>query len=275
MILYKYLQPVRLDVLRHRRIRFTQPGDFNDPFEFRPQIEAATDDVRAYVEDNFEVLVDQLLERFHALTPILTDANVRNLLLSLKPMLPEVFRMVQTEELQLVAPAIDKLLSLNVGVLCLSEVRDSILMWGHYTDSHRGVVVGFDSTNPFFSKRGNDLDDFGFLRQVNYQLDRPQVKLTDTTSLAWFQTKSADWAYEKEWRIVRPLSEADRVDMNPSPVCLFEFAPDAVREIVVGMRAAPSLIQEIRDIAGTFPWAAVLKAREDPHRYGLLIEEFD
>lgn len=262
MILYKYLHPDLLDVLRHRTIRFTQPADFNDPFEFRPQIEAATDDVRAYVEDNFEVLVDQLLERFHALTPILTDANVRNLLLSLKPMLPEVFRMVQTEELQRVAPAIDKLLNLNVGVLCLSEVRDSILMWGHYTDSHRGVVVGFDSTNPFFSRRGNDLDDFGFLRQVNYQLDRPQVKLTDTTSLAWFQTKSADWAYEKEWRIVRPLSEADRVDMNPSPVCLFEFAPDAVREIVVGMRAAPSLIQEIRDIAGTFPWAAVLKARE-------------
>ncbi len=37
MILYKYLKPERaLSVLRSKRIRFTQPGDFNDPFEFRP-----------------------------------------------------------------------------------------------------------------------------------------------------------------------------------------------------------------------------------------------
>jgi hypothetical protein len=65
MILYKYLAPVRSDVLRHRRIRFTQPGDFHDPFEFRPRIQSAAsdDEVRAYVEEHF----DQELEKYGAL----------------------------------------------------------------------------------------------------------------------------------------------------------------------------------------------------------------
>lgn len=277
MILYKYLHPDRLDVLRDRTIRFTQPGDFNDPFEFRCQIEAAAsgDDLRAYVEDNFEMLVDQELARYGALTRLVTGANVRELLVNQKAMLLELlFRLLQPDVLPRVAPAIDRFLNLNMGVLCLSEVRDSILMWGHYADNHRGLVVGFDSAHPFFSRRRNECDEFGFLRQVTYQLNRPRVSLTDTTSPAWFQTKSADWEYEKEWRIVRPLSEAEhRIDKNPYPVCLFEFPPDAVREIVVGMRTAPSLIEEIRSMAGTFSGAAVLKARESPHTYGLLIEQ--
>ena len=52
--------------------------------------------------------------------------------------------------------AIDAFLNLNIGILCLSEVRDSILMWGHYTDSHQGFVIGFDSDQPFFSNRRSD-----------------------------------------------------------------------------------------------------------------------
>ena len=61
MILYKYLQPARVDVLLHIQIRFTQPGDFNDPFEFRPNIcaLASNDEVQAYVEEHFEQLVEE------------------------------------------------------------------------------------------------------------------------------------------------------------------------------------------------------------------------
>ncbi len=276
MVLYKYLTPVRLDVLRHKRVRFTQPGDFNDPFEFRPQIQSAAsaDDVRAYVEEHFETLVDQELEKYGGLARLVAGTNVRELLLRQKAMLPELFRLLQPQVLRGVAPAIDAFLNLNVGVLCLSEVRDSILMWGHYTDNHRGLVIGFDSTHPFFARRRTESDEFGFLRQVIYQVHRPQVTLTDTTSPAWFQTKSPDWAYEKEWRIVRTLSEAEqRIDATPYPICLFEFSADAVREVIIGMRATPALIQEVRSMRASFPQATLLKAREDPQNYGLLVDE--
>lgn len=273
MILYKYLPPVRSDVLRHRTVRFTQPGDFNDPFEFRPRIQSAAsdDEMRAYVEEHFDTLVDQELG---ALARLVAGTNVREALLKQKARIPELFRLLQPQLLRGVAPAIDALLNLNVGVLCLSEVRDSILMWGHYTDSHRGLVVGFDSTHPFFARRRSHSDEFGFLRRVIYQVHRPHVTLTDTTSPAWFQTKSPEWAYEKEWRIVRILSEAEqRIAADPYPICLFGFPADAVREVIIGMRATPALIQEVASLRASFPEAAFLNAREDPENYALLIEQ--
>ena len=38
MILYKYLPPERIDVIQNCKIRFTQYGDFNDPFELNANI---------------------------------------------------------------------------------------------------------------------------------------------------------------------------------------------------------------------------------------------
>lgn len=275
MILYKYLQPARSDLLKHRRIRFTQPGDFNDPFEFRPKIRdlASDAEMRAYVEDHFEQLVGEELAKYGALTHLLPQANLRGLLLKQKSMLPALFQFLEPAAIQRLSPMIDEFLNLNVGILCLSEVRNSILMWGHYTENHQGFVIGFDADHPFFSKRRSDKDEFGFLRRVDYTLKRPQVTLTDTTSSAWFQTKSEHWSYEKEWRIVRVLSDAEqRIDKSPFPICLFEFAPDAIREIIIGMRSGTSLTAEIQSLAAGFPRATVFAAHEDSG-YGLVINE--
>jgi hypothetical protein len=95
MILYKYLPPVRSDVLRHRTVRFTQPGDFNDPFEFRPRTQSAAsdDEMRAYVEQHFETLVDQELEKYGALARLVADTNVREALLKQRTRIPELFRL--------------------------------------------------------------------------------------------------------------------------------------------------------------------------------------
>jgi len=70
-ILYKYFSSARLDVLAERSVRFTQPGDFNDPFEFRPRIQAAAHEheVRTHVENNFDRLIDQELNKYGALVP--------------------------------------------------------------------------------------------------------------------------------------------------------------------------------------------------------------
>jgi hypothetical protein len=276
MILYKYSQPARTDdLLRRRRIRFTQPGDFNDPFEFRPKIREVTSDadVQAYVEKHFEQLVEEELAKYGALTQFLPQADLRGLLSKQKALLPALFRLLEPAAIQKLCPMIDGFLNLNVGILCLSEVRDSILMWGHYTDNHQGFVVGFDSDHPFFSKRRSDKDEFGFLRRVNYSAQRPQVTLSDTTSPIWFSTKSQQWSYEKEWRMVRVLSEAEhRIERSPFPIYLFEFPPDTICEIIVGMRCAPSLVAEIRTSASNLPRAQVFAASEDSG-YGLLVNK--
>ena len=35
-------------------------------------------------------------------------------------------------------------LSSRFRIVCLSRNSDNVLMWGHYTQSHRGLVLGFD-----------------------------------------------------------------------------------------------------------------------------------
>lgn len=277
MTLYKYLQPIRVDVLQHRRIRFTQPGDFNDPFEFRPKIrEVASDsEVRTYVEEHFDQLIEEELAKYGALTQFLPQAELKGLLTTQKAMLPALFRCLEPATIKELSPMIDGLLNQSVGLLCLSEVRDSILMWGHYADNHQGFVVGFDSTNPFFSKRRSDKDEFGFLRRVDYTPQRPQVTLADTSSPVWFSTKSEQWSYEKEWRIVRVLSDANqRIERSPFPICLFEFPADAIVEIIVGMRSPPSLVSQIQSFAAKLPRAQLFTASEDSG-YGLLINRIN
>lgn len=139
-------------------------------------------------------------------------------------------------------------------------------------DSWWGLIL----KNPFFSRRKAEKDELGFLRQVQYQRQRPAAVLTDTSSLVWFQTKSEEWAYEKEWRIIRALKEASsRIEAELFPVCLFEFPPDAVLEITVGLRATSSLVREIQDLLPTFPRASLFQAKESPTDYALLVEPMD
>ncbi len=274
MILYKYFQPVRVDVLEQKMVRFTQPGDFNDPFEFRPYIQSAGSDegVRNYVEANFDKLVDSELAHYGALLQPGVGRMLKEILALNKTSVLESLRHLQPQVLKTLSPSIDALLNQNVGILCLSEVPDSILMWGHYTDDHRGFVIGFDSDHTFFSKRRSQQDEFGFLRPVNYQRERPKVVLSDTSSIVWFSTKSDQWAYEREWRMLRVLSESDcRRDSAPFPVCLFGFPEDAVLEIIIGLRSTSSLVQRLESLARTFSRAALLRARENPTDYSLVL----
>ena len=275
MILYKYLQPSRLDVLENRRIRFTQPADFNDPFEFRPCIDRAASDefVQAVVEKKFECLVDDQLEKFGALFEAIPKSALKRALLAQKDSMPEVIQLLEPHLIEASSAFFNSFLNKNVGVLCLSEVPDSILMWGHYTDNHQGFVIGFDSDHPFFSMRRSEKDEFGFLRKVKYQMERPQIVLSDTSATPWFETKSDVWAYEKEWRIVRVLSDVTcRIDLSPFPACLFEFPSDAVLEVIIGMRFPSMLLSKLRSIIARFPKATLLKASEHPRDYKLSID---
>jgi len=275
MVLYKYLTPARLDVLERRVIRFTQPAAFNDPFEFKPCIESAAsqDHLRAYVEQNFDEILNRELKEYPILSRLPPDEHAVELLRSLKSCIPSLFKMLEARFLPGVSTAVNSALSANLGVLCLSEIRDSLLMWGHYTDNHQGFVIGFDQNHPFFSVRRGPEDEFGFLRQVKYRRSRPRVTLADTTGTEWFETKSDEWAYEKEWRMMRVLQDAEfRLKAVPHPICLFSFPADAVVEIVVGLRSPQELRDGLRTVSKDFPSAKLFQACEHSSEYALLVK---
>ncbi|MAB96611.1 MAG: hypothetical protein CMK71_00880 [Pseudomonadaceae bacterium] len=132
---------------------------------------------------------------------------------------------------------IDKNLS-KVGVISLSATKDNLLMWAHYADEHRGVVVGvaqFDIEQPIFeslfsaehfatNSLGIDSYYDGIPRPVSYKKglrykndmfehDYGSICEEGGDRLLYeiFMQKSDEWVYEQEYRVVLRLEQADRV----------------------------------------------------------------
>jgi hypothetical protein len=54
------------------------------------------------------------------------------------------------------------------GISCFSEEAADLLMWAHYADAHAGLVIGFKTTHPEFSKLGQ-------LIPIKYHTRRPAL----------------------------------------------------------------------------------------------------
>lgn len=87
----------------------------------------------------------------------------------------------------------------NIGVFCLSEKNDSVTMWAHYADNHKGICGGF-----LISKEKAPIE-------VTYVPEAPRVNFSDLfddesdeNGYKWIFSKHHDWKDEKEWRIVVP-----------------------------------------------------------------------
>lgn len=132
----------------------------------------------------------------------------------------------------------------DLGILSFTEDFNNPLMWAHYADEHRGMVVEFDFNEPFFedsilevdgrrSRFGKSyLSDFyEFPEKVDYRRTMPsfeRVELSAPDSMEEFHwgkfyrailfTKGNDWIYEKEQRSIVRLRDADSIICDDSEI---------------------------------------------------------
>lgn len=130
-----------------------------------------------------------------------------------------------------------ELVTKKVGVLCVSEVADDLLMWAHYADSHGGICLVLKRDNPFFANA----------HPVNYQKLRPEVNpLIDSyeemLDKSMF-TKSDHWKYEKEWRILQYKGGAAR----------YTLPTESLVGIILGAQIESENEQKIIKWASTSP----------------------
>ena len=112
-------------------------------------------------------------------------------------------------------------------IYCLSARPDSQLMWGHYAEHHRGVCSEFDTHTP----------DFCSATEVTYNVTYPNFLLCDdNTDLSPFYTKSSDWVYEEEYRLIaQEASEAlGSGTLMTHDDGMFEFSESALVSVIVG-----------------------------------------
>jgi hypothetical protein len=137
----------------------------------------------------------------------------------------------------------------RIGILCLSKRCDSVLMWSHYTNSHKGFVVGFDPNHHFFKKQDTDETDIGDLREVQYSQDRPTISIPDMNlTTKHLECKNIEWEYEKELRLIRNLKNASHVKNGQEPkIFLFDIPKECISSVIFGIDCLPELQQEIEN----------------------------
>lgn len=120
----------------------------------------------------------------------------------------------------------------GIGTFCLSAKNADLLMWAHYGDSHRGVCLQFDAEVSVMAEA----------QAVEYVPKRlPLNRYTharEEMMINALLTKSDNWAYEAEWRALRP-SSAGPVKIDRS--CL--------TGILVGGLASADTIAAVRHMA--------------------------
>jgi hypothetical protein len=89
----------------------------------------------------------------------------------------------------------------TIGICCFSQRNDSLLMWSHYGDKHKGVCLTLDISE---YKKETDSLLFNVEYPRSYPIfNWPKDKNTSSSLRHLIATKSQDWQYEDEVRIVR------------------------------------------------------------------------
>ncbi len=208
---------------------FAAANSFNDPFDCRPNLtlDGTEDAVRNYL---YGLWSRQAPHLTGAECRAEVDAILRDP--SRDPRIPENNSQF--------AAAYYSTMTAQVGVLCLSEVHDSILMWSHYADCHRGICLVYETNYEFFAHA----------QPVHYRRERPSVNPISQSKEEMLDnaifTKSSDWAYEKEWRI---LDYRQGVGERQSP-------PASLKAIILGVALSESdrlLVQSWANASPTKP----------------------
>ncbi len=229
-MLYKYVTFERKDILEHQLIRFTQPGCFNDPFEMHPSFDLMSKADLAAKGSTHEKLKAMLAALWPGIQRQISTTAQEPGLWSLKNNL--IARSVFDEK---------------YGILCLTKSPSNLLMWAHYANHHRGMVIQFDETHDFFRLSINAHSDIE-LGAVKYSDVCPILSYSSLESPVIFYTKSVEWSYEVERRFIKPLSEAAKVIDAPTdeplyPRCLFSVPGEAITGVILGA-CMPSQHQE-------------------------------
>jgi hypothetical protein len=191
-------------ILERLELRLSLPNEFNDPFEFLPLIDpkALTRDrfVRmAMTEDAFEDWWDNpKAVRISGDKNWWRDWYFKNPDKVVDELFPHAAFVADDMRKQF-----SDITSAAWAVGCFSKTEKSILMWSHYANQHRGVVIGFNTAVEPFTK-----SDQLVVLEVNYDPKRVLYPYPESNEdfervfHAIAQGKHMDWSYEQEVRVL-------------------------------------------------------------------------
>lgn len=253
MHLFKYFEPARLDVIESGCIRLTQPIDFNDPFELKPV--TSTYSIKDAMPDLSNT--EEKLDSNNKIDKLPIKASSSDSKIKVNNNLFEEQQVIETtppDTSGFTSKASEPKQGELIGVLCLTEEPDNLLMWSHYADSHQGFCIKFDTSNYFFNQKRTVEDDFYHLRKVEYIGQHPIKVIKSSKGVDLLLHKSDTWSHEKEWRFCAVLHDSDIViECADSDIHLFKYPKEIIKEIILGANASEELAGKIKTIINQTP----------------------
>lgn len=235
--LYKYVDIAGLKRVLQGSVRFTQPSAFNDPFELLPEVVVPNDEGAKQLSFSFDV-------RAQRRQPPPGAPN-------------EVSDGCQASDA--VSRDIVQQLNSLIGILCLSRVSDSLLMWSHYADQYAGAVVEFDGSHEFFDGQINvEYRPLRPLRDVGAYVSPPEP-----IPVAELCAKSEQWKYEQEVRVIRSLADCEKTDIGSRgfPVYIQHLPLECIKSVTLGERTPVTeqraIYEAVKDTRITLTLAAI------------------
>lgn len=148
----------------------------------------------------------------------------------------------------------------EMGVFCMTEKKNNILMWAHYADGHKGLCLEFQtiSTNPFFV----------IAQKIDYRQNYSKPNIFTSTSDEQMQAKllikAEDWEYEKEWRIINH-------DNGPG---IYNFPKELLTGVILGCKISEEYKKIIKElIANRKPQPKLYQAEKNKDAFSIDIIE--
>ena len=246
-IVYKYLPAhAVLNVLKTGTLWLARPEVFSDAFELRPHFESIA-------SLQLPVSPDDSPERKAEIARFQEEVNRRVFLPGIKDSLIKGH-------------------TRTIVVLSLAENWDSLRLWAHYADAHRGAAIGFDTDTGILEWSQHQR-----LQRVIYSKARPSKNIwEEVTNDELLFTKSDEWSYENEWRLVDSHYMADDSGVEKTRAgneymhYSFRFKPEALKNIIVGCRASKEFLAELEGLGKTqYPDLDIRKAKKHATDYKL------
>lgn len=140
-------------------------------------------------------------------------------------------------QIELYFPILSETSKRYSAIACFSESVESVLMWSHYANSHKGFALEYNFRPTLeqpiknvglfpvvYSKERFDISDYiawAFLRIIGFPAKMPDISASIKNAL-W---KSDIWAYEKEWRMIdstpREITDERASTIHYKPIAIY------------------------------------------------------
>lgn len=243
MILYKYTRPHHVkSILGRGMLALPLVSQLNDPYE-------------SSIQSTIE-----FFRSLHQVPPLAYKPSIRirnlNIPDAINPLWDEYrLKIEENERLPEYNTTLHRILETlescrkEVGVISLTKNPLDVIMWAHYAKNSAGVCIGINVDHDFFlafkSASHPTLHRLFATNRVSYKDVRPNYRQDEDVEAyiydAFFN-KFSDWDYEKEYRILRPLTEASEWNKD---VALYRIPREAIVSVYLGLATGKEILDDV------------------------------